>query len=56
MFSKFRFKKGEYDKIKPGKYNTKLARYYALKLALEAKYLSENDLLKIFNNQTLGKL
>jgi hypothetical protein len=48
MFSKFEFKSGKYDEMNPEENDVNLAKFYALKIALEAKKLNEYELAKLF--------
>jgi len=56
MFSKFKFKAGNYNDINPDKENTNMAKYYSLKMALEGKSLTENKLAELFLNESNRKL
>ena len=55
IFSKFEFKKGDYDKLEIPTSNTDQIDKFCLKMALESKRLSDIDLLKLFEQQNLRK-
>jgi hypothetical protein len=55
MFSKFQFKLGAYDKMVYNSSQIHLVKYYALKMALDAKRTSYKQLVKLLNNETNKK-
>jgi len=55
IFSKFIFKAGNYNNINPNKENTNIIKYYSLKIALESSRLIENELTKLFLNESNRK-
>lgn len=64
MFSKFRFKMGQYDNEtladfdssnKSTTYKYHQVKYYALKMALDGRRIKENDLFKLLVNETAFK-
>ena len=55
MFSKFELKAGRYDNLNLEDYGIKIARDYALVMALEAKRKSEFDLAKMLKKQISKK-
>lgn len=52
MFSKIRFKDGEYDQMSYKKENVTQVNYYALKMALESKRFSIKKINKMFTEQS----
>ena len=56
MFSKFEFKLGKYDSMNVDDNQARTVKYYCLKLALEAKRTSYEDLKKLLDQQNLNKL
>lgn len=55
MFSKFQFKDGKYDQIDYNNFNTSQAKYYALKMALEGKRNTPNQLYGLFLQEIVRK-
>lgn len=55
MFSKFQFKLGKYDNLNPDDHNVTLAKYYALKMALDGKRISENGLARMLKYEISKK-
>lgn len=55
MFSKFQFKAGKYDSMDYSKQNTEIAKFYALKMALEGKRTKNKDLYQLFVKETAKK-
>jgi hypothetical protein len=51
LFSKFVFKEGKYDNMTVSDENAKNVKYYALKMALEGKRLSESKQLADLKTQ-----
>lgn len=56
MFSKFQFKAGKYDNIDPYKEDTSIAKFYSLKMALEAKRSNATQLNDLFNDVSIKKV
>lgn len=48
MFSKFQFKAGKYDNMSLDVENPEITKFYSLKMALEGKKISSQDLHKLF--------
>lgn len=55
MFSKFQFKAGAYDNFNYENNNCELAKFYALKMALEGKKMQPSLLNVLMRNQTSNK-
>ena len=55
MFSKFKFKAGKYDKNNYSNFNTRQAKFYALKMALEGKRNTPNQLYDLFLEEIVRK-
>ena len=55
MFSKFQFKAGKYDTMDPYKEDTSIAKFYSLKMALEAKRFNATKLNNLFKLEALKK-
>lgn len=55
MFSKFVFKQGKYDNMTVSDESAEKVKFYALKMALEAKRMDESQLLNDFNVQKVKK-
>lgn len=55
MFSKFAFKMGHYDNMTIEETNVEYVKYYALKMALEAKRFMNNKLYELFNIEKARK-
>jgi hypothetical protein len=56
LFSKFQFKAGKYDALDANKYDTNIAKYYALKMALEGKRIAPVELFKLLLYVTKQKM
>ena len=56
MFSKFMFKAGRYDNMTTSAENETQVKYYALKMALDAKRISSSNLTKLFSIESEKKI
>ncbi len=56
LFSKFAFKMGKYDNITVEERSMSVVKYYCLKMALDAKRTSNDDLRKLLVQQNLNKI
>ena len=54
MFSKFEFKKGNYDDMKYDS-TSNSTKYYALRIAMEARKYPSSELVRLLNKETVGK-
>jgi hypothetical protein len=55
LFSKFEFKANKYDQMNPDSYDQTNPKYYALKMALDAKRKSDTELKRLFELQIMNK-
>ena len=56
LFSKYELKLGKYDKFEGKDFNFNVVKYYSLKMALEAKFLSNFELEHMLKIELIKKI